>query len=143
MFDANRQYLNAMNRASVVMYTMIITSIMHLVWCYLFVFYIDLDVVGVAVATLITLVLNFMITSVYARRDKFLKKSFFWFSKDSFKDLNEYLNVALPSCLMLCLEWWSFEVLAFMAGYISVEATGAHVIVLNTHVVVIMLPLGA
>ena len=44
---------------------------------------------------------------------------------------------------MLCLEWWSFEVLALMAGYISVEATGAHVIVLNTHVVVIMVPLGA
>ena len=44
---------------------------------------------------------------------------------------------------MLCLEWWSFEVLAFMAGYISVEATGAHVIVLNTHVVIIMVPLGA
>lgn len=43
---------------------------------------------------------------------------------------------------MLCLEWWSFEVLALMAGYISVEATGAHVIVLNTHVVVIMVPLG-
>ena len=30
-----------------------------------------------------------------------------------------------------------------MAGYISVEATGAHVIVLNTHVVIIMVPLGA
>jgi len=44
---------------------------------------------------------------------------------------------------MLCLEWWSFEVLAIMAGYISVDATGAHVIILNTHVVVIMVPLGA
>jgi MATE family multidrug resistance protein len=44
---------------------------------------------------------------------------------------------------MLCMEWWSFEVLALMAGYISVEATGAHVIVLNTHVVIIMVPLGA
>ncbi len=44
---------------------------------------------------------------------------------------------------MLCLEWWSFEVLALMAGYISVEATAAHIIVLNTHVVIIMIPLGA
>lgn len=143
MFDANRQYLNAMNRASVVMYTMIITSVLHILWCYLLVFYVTLDVVGVAIATLVTLALNFMITSVYARRDRYLKRSFFWFTKDSFKELREYLNVALPSCVMLCLEWWSFEVLAFMAGYISVEATGAHVIVLNTHVVVIMLPLGA
>jgi len=44
---------------------------------------------------------------------------------------------------MLCLEWWSFEVLAIMAGYISVDATGAHVIIINTHVVIIMAPLGA
>lgn len=44
---------------------------------------------------------------------------------------------------MLCLEWWSFEVLAFMAGYISVDATAAHVVILNTHVVIIMVPLGA
>jgi len=44
---------------------------------------------------------------------------------------------------MLCLEWWSFEVLAFMAGYISVNATAAHVVILNTHVVIIMVPLGA
>lgn len=44
---------------------------------------------------------------------------------------------------MLCLEWWSFEILAIMAGYISLESTAAHVVVLNTHVVVIMIPLGA
>jgi MATE family multidrug resistance protein len=50
--------------------------------------------------------------------------------------------VAFPSLVMLCLEWWSFEVLAFMAGYISLEATAAHVVVLNTHVVLIMVPLG-
>jgi multidrug resistance protein, MATE family len=143
MFDANRQYLNAMNRASVVMYTMIITSLLHLVWCYLLVFYWTFDVMGIALATLITFLLNFGFTTFYARHDKELRKSFFWFDKDSFKDLNEYLKIGIPSCFMLCLEWWSFEVLAFMAGYLSVEATAAHVIVINTHVVVIMLPLGA
>lgn len=44
---------------------------------------------------------------------------------------------------MLCLEWWSFEVLALMAGYIDNDSTAAHVIVLNTHVVIIMVPIGA
>lgn len=32
-FDATRQYLNSLNKAHVVMYTMIGTSAMHLVWC--------------------------------------------------------------------------------------------------------------
>lgn len=84
MFDANRQYLNAMNRASIVMYTMIITSLLHLVWCYLLVFYWTFDVLGVSLATLITFALNFGITTLYSTRDKELKKSFFWFTKESF-----------------------------------------------------------
>lgn len=74
-----------------VMYTMIITSTLHLVWCYLLVFYWRLDVVGISLATLITFVLNFLITTVYARRDRELRKSFFFFTKESFTELREYL----------------------------------------------------
>lgn len=125
------------------MYTMILTSFLHLVWCYLLTKVWTFDVVGVSLATLITFFLNFAIITLYCRNDKEIKKSFFFFTKESFEDLGEYLKIGIPSCCMLCLEWWSFEVLALMAGYISVEATGAHVIVLNTHVVVIMVPLGA
>lgn len=76
--------------------------------------------------------------------DNSIKQSFFFFpNKESFVNLASYLRVAIPSLTMLCLEWWSFEVLAFMAGRISLEATAAHVVVLNTHVVIIMIPLGA
>jgi MATE family multidrug resistance protein len=125
------------------MYTMIFTSALHLLWCYLLTYYWTYDVLGVSFATVFTLFLNFMIVTIYCRQNKEVRKSFFFFTKDSFQELRQYLRIGIPSCVMLCLEWWSFEVLALMAGYISVEATGAHVIVLNTHVVVIMLPLGA
>lgn len=125
------------------MYTMIITSFLHLVWCQILTQVWDLDVVGVSMATLITFFLNFFITTLYCRYDKEIRKSFFFPTKESFQELGDYLRIGVPSCCMLCLEWWSFEVLALMAGYISVDATGAHVIVLNTHVVVIMVPLGA
>jgi len=33
---------------------------------------------------------------------------------------------------MLCLEWGCYEVITLMAGYISVESTGAQVIAINT-----------
>ena len=144
-FDATRQYLNALNKASMVMVTMIITSALHFLWCYLFVFVWQWDIVGVSMATLISYFLNFAIITLYCmcQRDETVRKSFFFFTKDSFRDLKQYLAVGIPSTTMLCMEWWSFEVLAIMAGYISVAATGAHIVVLNTHVVIIMVPLGS
>lgn len=142
-FDATRQYLNALNKAHIVMYVMVVTSALHLVWCWLLTQYYTLDVIGVSLATLITYFLNFALITAYSRYDKEVRKSFFFFTKESFEELGDYLRIGIPSCCMLCLEWWSFEVLALMAGYISVDATGAHVIILNTHVVLIMVPLGA
>ena len=142
-FDATRQYLNAQNKASMVMITMIITSSLHFLWCYLLVFQLQWDIVGVSMATLITYFLNFFVITVYCLCESEVRRSFFFFTRESFQELRAYLAVGIPSTTMLCMEWWSFEVLAIMAGYISVAATGAHVVVLNTHVVIIMVPLGA
>jgi len=97
---------------------------------------------GAGLATILTYFLNLALTTLYCLWDSSVKKSFFLITKESFSDLGSYLRVGVPSLVMLCLEWWSFEVLAFMAGYISLEATAAHVVVLNTHVVIIMVPLG-
>ena len=97
---------------------------------------------GAGIATMITDFLNFALTTLYCMWNKEVKRSFFFFTKDSFRDLGSYLRVGIPSLTMVCLEWWSFEVLAFMAGHISLQATAAHVVVLNTHVVIIMVPLG-
>ena len=120
-FDATRQYLNSQNKAQIVMYTMIATSTLHFVWCELFVNQWGLSIHGVSYATILTYFLNFLAITVFCRYfDKDVRKSFFWFTKESFTGLKDYLNVGIPSTTMLCLEWWSFEVLAFMAGYVSV-----------------------
>lgn len=43
---------------------------------------------------------------------------------------------------MLCLEWGGLEILALVASIISVDATGAQIIMLNTFVVLMMVPFG-
>ena len=125
------------------MYIMIVTSFLHFGWCTLFVSYLKLNVEGVAYATIITFFLNFLLITLISKFNKHLRHSFFFITRESFHNMGEYLKLGLPSCFMLCIEWWSFEVLAIMAGYISVDATAAHVVVLNTHVVLIMIPIGA
>lgn len=36
-----------------------------------------------------------------------------------------FLKMAIPSMLMLCLEWWLFEIGGFMAGVIGEAELGA------------------
>jgi Na+-driven multidrug efflux pump len=43
---------------------------------------------------------------------------------------------------MLSIEFWSFEILTLMSGYLSLEETGANVITLNTTYFTFMFVLG-
>jgi hypothetical protein len=36
--------------------------------------------------------------------------------------LYEYLALGVPLAMMLCLEWWAFEAMVLMSGYIGVDA---------------------
>ena len=53
-----------------------------------------------------------------------------------------YLSIGLPSALMVCFEWWAFEILAILSGYIGVEALACEVIIINIVSFVFMMPLG-
>ena len=59
-----------------------------------------------------------------------------------FKRLLIYLELGLPAALMTCFEWWIFEILAILAGLISVEALAAEVIIVTIVSFMFMIPLG-
>ena len=40
--------------------------------------------------------------------------------RESFTGLFEYLNISLPSTIMICAKIWGGQVLIFIAGYMSV-----------------------
>ena len=44
--------------------------------------------------------------------------------------------------MMLCFEWWAFELLALLSGLISVEAQAAEIVVINMASFFFMVPLG-
>lgn len=75
-------------------------------------------------------------------KSSYLKKSFFFPTKETFQEIGPYLRIAIPNTFMLIFDWWSFEILAVLAGYISVDATSAHVIILNVYYLFGMVTLG-
>jgi Na+-driven multidrug efflux pump len=52
------------------------------------------------------------------------------------------MSLGLPSISMLCLEWWSFELMILYSAYISLQATAAQILLFNTLVICFMPAMG-
>ncbi|RVX18465.1 Protein detoxification 17 [Vitis vinifera] len=66
------------------------------------------------------------------------------FSKEGMKNLLSFIRLAIPSALMVCLEFWSYEFLVLMSGLFpnpNLEASMMS-ISLNTSLVVFRIPFG-
>ena len=58
------------------------------------------------------------------------------------RDLGSYLRIGVNGMLMLCFEWWAFELLAIFSGLLGVESLAAEVVIINMVTFIFMLPLG-
>ncbi|MEQ2165388.1 hypothetical protein GOODEAATRI_016275, partial [Goodea atripinnis] len=59
-------------------------------------------------------------------------------SLDCLQEWGSFIQLAIPSMLMLCLEWWIFEVGGFLAGVISEVELGANSIIYELAVIAYM-----
>ena len=79
---------------------------------------------------------------IYSRCKPELRECVFWFDRDSFVDLGVYLKISLPNTIMMCAEWWAFELIIFMASFLSVEELDAQIILINLHYLFFTIPKG-
>merc|ERR1740130_19289 len=61
---------------------------------------------------------------------------------DMFNEVGAYLKVGISGMLMLCFEWWAFELLAIFSGLIGVTELAAEGVIINIVSFIFMLPLG-
>nr|XP_045726290.1 multidrug and toxin extrusion protein 2-like [Mirounga angustirostris] len=61
---------------------------------------------------------------------------------DCLQEWGSYIQLAIPSMFMVCIEWWTFEIGTFLAGLISVTELGAQAIIYELASAAYMLPLG-
>lgn len=48
-----------------------------------------------------------------------------------FEGTCEYLKIAIPAMLLMCLGWWSFEITTVAMGYLGEVYLGAHTVLCN------------
>ncbi|XP_019707049.1 protein DETOXIFICATION 12 isoform X2 [Elaeis guineensis] len=92
------------------------TLCLHIPLCWVMVFKSGLGNVGAALSISISYWLNVFMLVLYIRYSASCKATRSPISKECFRGINEFLKLALPSAVMICLEWWSFELLVLLSG---------------------------
>jgi multidrug resistance protein, MATE family len=95
-------------------------TILHALWCYIFVIKLNYGVAGAGIAMTTTYLVQYLVIIIYAYCLPQISQALSCPGKQSFVGWGEYLAISLPATLMICAEWWCFEILALLAGYIGV-----------------------
>eukprot|EP00347_Sterkiella_histriomuscorum_P009443 403341194 len=142
-FDLTRTFLACFNKTTVTMITQIFSTFLHFCFCYYFVKVQNMNLRGVALSGMITMLFNVLATTFYIKVYlKELSPAFFLPNKQSFMGIPAYMKLAVSSMCIYCLEWWAMEVITIIASQISINQLGAQVIILNIYYVYMSLGYG-
>nr|XP_025719700.1 multidrug and toxin extrusion protein 2-like [Callorhinus ursinus] len=102
----------------------------------------DLGVVGSAWANTTSQFLLSALLFLYVWWKKIHVDTWGGWTWDCLQEWGSYIQLAIPSMFMVCIEWWTFEIGTFLAGLISVTELGAQAIIYELASAAYMLPLG-
>ncbi|WOL17556.1 hypothetical protein Cni_G26349 [Canna indica] len=124
--------------------SIVATLCIHIPLSWVMVFKSGLGNAGAAVSIGLSFWCNVLMLVLYIRYSTKCQNSRAPISMEAFRGIGGFLSLALPSASMLCLEWWSFELLVLLSGFLPNPQLETSVlsICLNMINVLNSLPLG-
>lgn len=102
------------------MIAMFVATILYIPLCVLFMHKLDLGIIGLAVALVVKDFVLFLTVTIYGIYSDKISQALVPIDIEAFRGWRQYLEVSLPTTVMICAEWWAFEVIAILAGTIGV-----------------------
>ncbi|KAL1295999.1 hypothetical protein HN51_056783 [Arachis hypogaea] len=93
-----------------------VTLFLHIPLCWLLVFKAGLNSAGGAIAVSISIWCNVIFLGLFMRYSPSCAKTRAPISLEMFRGVGEFFRFAVPSAVMICLEWWSYELLILLSG---------------------------
>uniref|UniRef100_G1LCI6 Multidrug and toxin extrusion protein n=1 Tax=Ailuropoda melanoleuca TaxID=9646 RepID=G1LCI6_AILME len=109
---------------------------------YILVSMLSLGVRGSAYATTISCFVQTIFLFLYIVLKKLHLETWAGWSSQCLQDWGPFFSLAVPSMLMICIEWWAYEIGSFVMGLISVLDLSGQAILYELATVVYMIPLG-
>jgi MATE family multidrug resistance protein len=141
-YGINFRYFNIISKSHINLIILIISVVLHPMWCYLFMVIFKFGVQGAAFSLIISQATNCVAGLAYIYIYQPLPESIFFFNKDSFNGWWEYLKIALPSAFLICAEWLAYEITAFIAIWIGKIDYTVHIILSSINLNLFTFPFG-
>ncbi|XP_024536814.1 protein DETOXIFICATION 17 isoform X2 [Selaginella moellendorffii] len=115
-FRRSSEFFQTQSRVLPLFWSSILALLCHILLCWIFTYKLGMGNAGAAVSLSITYwLLVFFLVTAAAASPTFAN---YWhgFTTEAFHGISQFLKLAIPSALMVCLEWWAFEVLILFSG---------------------------
>ncbi|KAM3693449.1 hypothetical protein ACB098_08G165200 [Castanea mollissima] len=110
------RYLQTQSLVKPMLISSVVILCFHIPLCWVLVFKSGLENLGAALAIGISYWLNVIFLGLYVKYSSACKKTLVPISKELFQGIGEFFRFAIPSAVMVCLMWWSFELLILLSG---------------------------
>ncbi|XP_056613316.1 multidrug and toxin extrusion protein 1 isoform X2 [Triplophysa dalaica] len=124
------------------MYAAIAANIANVLTNYILLNWLDLGLYGSAAANTISQIYICAFLFLYMYWKKLHIYTWGGWSCDSLQEWDGYMKLAIPSTMMMCFEWWIYEVGGFLAGMLSESDLAAQHAVIMLAFINYMFPLG-
>ncbi|CAM6086547.1 unnamed protein product [Calypogeia fissa] len=113
-----RVYLRSQGITTPMMWCSALAVLIHMPLNFFLVFVLNLGVPGVAIAAVWTNFNMVLFLLSYLWYSGVYKRTWVPWSLDCLREWWPLLGLALPSCCAICLEWWWYEIITLLAGYL-------------------------
>ncbi|XP_066491486.1 multidrug and toxin extrusion protein 2-like [Tiliqua scincoides] len=142
IYQLQNRYLQCQTILLPQVVTGVVANILNVIMNAVFLYTFQLGVVGSACANTLSRYTQVILLFLYVWWKKIHQKTWAGWTWDCLLEWGSFIRLALPSMLMMCIEWWTFEIGSFLAGTISVVDLGAQAIIFELSTVAYLLPLG-
>ncbi|XP_020890001.1 protein DETOXIFICATION 7 isoform X3 [Arabidopsis lyrata subsp. lyrata] len=88
----------------------------HIPFCWLLVYKLRFGIVGAALSIGFSYWLNVFLLRIFMSNSALHREMKNLGLQELISSMKQFIALAIPSAMMICLEWWSFEILLLMSG---------------------------
>ncbi|XP_068571748.1 multidrug and toxin extrusion protein 1 [Cebidichthys violaceus] len=142
MYSLQTRYLQNQGIIWPQVITGVLVNVLNTLINYILLYVLNLGVAGSAVANTISQFSMAAVLHSYIMWKGLHKATWGGWSKECLQDWGSYFNLAIPSMVMMCVEWWTYEIGGFLAGLVSEVELGAQSVVYGLATIAYMFPSG-
>ncbi|XP_041850806.1 multidrug and toxin extrusion protein 1 isoform X2 [Melanotaenia boesemani] len=142
MFSLQTRYLQNQGIIWPEVITGFVVNILNALINYIFLFALHMGVAGSALANTISQFSMAAVLYAYIIWKGLHKPTWGGWSKECLHDWGSYIHLAIPGMVMMCVEWWTYEIGSFLAGLISEVELGTQAVVYELANIAYMFPMG-